>query len=87
MKPLPHFAQRQALVAVHGGRFRWCDTEGPFGGFIHADGSRIQPGDQLVALYELRQARLIAVNTATRRVGLTGDGAAWIMQWSLSAAS
>lgn len=77
----------EVLSTVRDGHIRWRDSEGPFGGFTMVDGTRIVPGHDLVALYELRNAGLIAVNTKTGHVTTTADGAVWIRASRLRKAS
>lgn len=71
------------LAAVHKGLVCWSEARGPFGGFTLTDGSPMLPGHGLVALYELRGARLIVVDTVTGQVTTTPDGAARIRQWDV----
>lgn len=52
----------------------WRTDIGPSGGFSRACGTSIPPGSELVALYELRNAGLIAVNTQTGLVFLASGG-------------
>lgn len=75
------------LITVRDGRIRWRNSEGPFGGFRMVDGTRIMPGHDLVALYELRNLRLIEVNTTTGHVTITAHGAAWMRESGLRQAS
>lgn len=55
-------AHVQVLALVRDGQIKWRASTGPFGGFALADGSRIEPSIELVALYELCNAGLITVN-------------------------
>lgn len=64
----------RALALVREGQITWRTRTGPHGGFGLADGSRIPPGSELVALYELRNAGLITVNTLAGRVAITAAG-------------
>lgn len=64
----------QVLALVRDRQFTWWAPIGPFGGFAMADGSRIPPSLELVALYELRNAELISVDTVTGRVTITSVG-------------
>lgn len=75
------------LSTVRDGRIGWRDSEGPFGGFTMVDGTRIVPGHDLVALYELRNAGLIAVNTKSGHVTATAHAAVWIRRLRLRKAS
>jgi hypothetical protein len=65
---------RQVLALVRDRQITWRTSTGPFGGFALADGSRIQPSIELVALYELRNAELITVNKIAGHVAITGAG-------------
>lgn len=66
----------QALALVRDDQITWRTQTGPHGGFGLADGTRIPPGNELVALYELRNAGLIAVNRPAGRVTITAVGVA-----------
>lgn len=65
---------RQVLALVRDRHITWHASTGPFGGFALADGSRIQPSIELVALYELRNAELITVNKLAGHVAITSTG-------------
>lgn len=65
---------RQMLALVRDGQITWRARTGPFGGFARADGSRIQPSIELVALYELRNAEFITVNKLAGHVAITRAG-------------
>jgi hypothetical protein len=66
--------QLQVLALVRNRQITWRASTGPFGGFALADGSRIQPGLEFVALYDLRNAELITADRAAGRVAITRDG-------------
>lgn len=72
---------RQVLTSVREGRIEWRAGLGPHGGFAPVRGARIPPGDELVALYELRDAGLIAVDRDNGRVQVTAAGLARLLQW------
>lgn len=78
-----HFTpvHRQVLTLVRDRQIIWRSLTGPYGGFSRADGSRIPPSDQLVALYELRNANMITVNTVTSIVAVTPAGMARLAHW------
>lgn len=65
---------QQTLALVRDGYIAWCNKTGPLGGFGHADGRRIPPSADLVALYELRDAQLIVVDRQSGRVTITTAG-------------
>lgn len=67
-------AHRQVLALVRDRQVTWCASTGPFGGFAHADGSRIEPSVELVALYELRNAECITINKLAGHVAITSIG-------------
>lgn len=73
---------RDVLASVISGRVAWRTTVGPSGGFVHADGMPFEPGDELVALYELRNARLISVTPELGRVSATALGLSRLAQWN-----
>lgn len=60
-----HLAEihEQVLRLVRASQIVWRMDIGPSGGFSRACGISIPPGPELVALYELRNAGLIVVNT------------------------
>lgn len=64
----------QVLALVRDRQITWRANTGPSGGFALADGSRIQPSIELVALYELRNADLIVVNKLAGHVAITSAG-------------
>jgi hypothetical protein len=64
----------QALALVREDQITWRTQTGPHGGFGLADGTRIAPGNELVALYELRNAGLITVDKLAGRVAITAVG-------------
>lgn len=66
--------RRQVLALVRDRQIIWRASTGPFGGFTLADGSRIQPSIELVALYELLNAELITVNKLAGHVAITSSG-------------
>lgn len=66
----------RALALVREDQITWRTQTGPHGGFGLADGTRIPPGNDLVALYELRNAGLITVNRFAGRVAITAAGLA-----------
>lgn len=72
LRPTP--AHLQVLALVRDRQITWRASTGPFGGFALADGSRIQPSIELVALYELRNAELITVNKLAGQVAITSAG-------------
>lgn len=70
------------LRAVWEGRITWDQKVGPAcntGGFRWSNGARLQPGDDLVALYELRDAGLILVSAGG--VTVSCEGAARLAEW------
>ena len=78
---------RDALDLVRRGQFMWraAGTSKTVGvpcmpaGFAYSNGRRLAPGELLVALYELRDARLLHVDGALVR--LTADGQARLAEW------
>lgn len=62
------------LRRVRDGHIEWRAGIGPSGGFAPVDGKRFSPGEELVALYELRNANLIGVKIDTGRVFITRAG-------------
>lgn len=64
----------QVLTLVRDRQITWRACADPFGGFALADGQRIQPSIELVALYELRNAELITVNRLAGQVAITSAG-------------
>lgn len=64
----------RVLELVRNRHIMWRATTGPYGGFGFADGSHIPPSDDLVALYELRDAGLIVVDLHSGRVAVTAVG-------------
>lgn len=67
-------AHLQVLALVRDRQITWRASTGPFGGFALADGSRLEPSIELVALYELRNAELITVNKLAGDVAVTSTG-------------
>jgi hypothetical protein len=67
-------AHLQVLALVRDRQITWRASTGPFGGFALADGSRLEPSIELVALYELRNAELITVNKLAGHVAVTSTG-------------
>jgi hypothetical protein len=74
--------QQEVLLAVVRGEVEWCTTVGPSGGFVRKGGMPVAPVAKLVALYELRDAGLIAVDVNYGRVTATSAGLATMAQWS-----
>lgn len=70
------------LNAVLDGRVEWRTTVGPSGGFVRRDGLPFEPSDELVALYELRNAALLVVDIHLGRVSITSAGLARLAQWN-----
>lgn len=70
----------RALSIVRDRQIIWSAQTGPFGGFTYADGARIPPSSDLVALYELRNADLITVNRFAGQVALTRAGMAHLSE-------
>lgn len=64
----------RVLELVRDRHIMWRASTGPYGGFGFADGSHIPPSDELVALYELRDAALIVVGKDSGRVAVTAAG-------------
>ena len=64
----------RVLELVRDRKIIWRRQTGPYGGFGDADGTRIPPSNELVALYELRNADLITVNREAGRVAITAAG-------------
>lgn len=64
----------RVLELVRDRQIMWRASTGPYGGFGDADGSRIPPSDDLVALYELRDAGLIVVDKDSGPVAVTAAG-------------
>ncbi|MGH3520040.1 MAG: hypothetical protein ACRDQ7_22165 [Haloechinothrix sp.] len=69
------------LSAVREGRVAWRTTVGVSGGFVSVGGMPFPPGDELVALYELRNSGLIAVDITVGSVRITPAGVARLTQW------
>lgn len=67
-----------ALRCVWEQRITWDTHVGLYGGFRFANGMRITPGNDLVALYELRDAGLIEVGDGVR---LTPAGVERLSEW------
>lgn len=74
-------AHLQVLKLVRDGHIEWRANVGPYGDFAPVGATRFPPSDELVALYELRNAELIGVQTETGRVYITTAGLARLIQW------
>lgn len=73
---------QQMLTWVLDGKIEWRTAVGLSGGFVQADGPPFPPSEELVALYELRNAGLIAVDLALGRVTITAEGLARLSKWT-----
>lgn len=72
---------QQVLTRVLEGQIAWRTTVGLSGGFVPVGGPPFGPSEELVALYELRNAGLIDVDAGLGRVTITADGLARLSQW------
>lgn len=68
-------------VAAH--RIHWHNHAQRAGTFATQADLDFQPGEELVALYELRNAGLITVNYAAGTVAITAEGRRRLEQWTL----
>lgn len=72
---------RNLLAAASDGYLSWRPVAGRSGSFVSRDGGTVGPSADLVALYELCAAGLIAVDRPAGTVSITSVGQVKLAEW------